>query len=69
METKPGWRSSEFWFTLLAQSPMVACTIKGHESIPCLIAGVLATIAYNWKRGTLKEKALEVAKTVAASQP
>lgn len=60
-ESKPGWRTTEFWLTLLANAPMIACTFGGEQSLPCLIAGVLATIAYNWKRGTLKESALVVA--------
>lgn len=68
-EQKSGWRTTEFWLTLLANAPMIACTIKGHESLACLIAGALATISYHWQRGTIKQKALDVVKGLADEQP
>lgn len=61
-KSKPGWKSTEFWLTLLANAPMIACTLGGQQSLPCLVAGVLATIAYNHKRGNLKESAVKMAK-------
>ena len=61
-KSKPGWKTSEFWLTLLSNAPMIACTLGGEQSVPCLVAGVLATIVYNITRGTLKGSLVKVAK-------
>lgn len=65
MELKPGWKDSSFWLAMIGNAPLVACTIAGHESWPCLAAGVISTLSYHWSRGTLKAKALEVAKSLS----
>ena len=68
-QKKPGYKTTEFWLTLLANLPMIACTLKGQESLPCIVAGVLATISYHWQRGTLKGTLLKVGKDLAKEAP
>lgn len=43
---KPGWRTSQFWLTVLSQVPMIACTLKGHESVPCIVLAAVTTCIY-----------------------
>lgn len=58
--SKPSFLTGEFWLTALSNVPMIACTLKGHDSVPCLVLSGLANLAFIWKRGGLKEKALEL---------
>jgi len=54
------WFTGEFWITLLGNAPMIACTLKGHESIPCLALSAIVNLIYIYKRGTLKEKLIDL---------
>ena len=63
-EVKPGYKTTEFWLSLLANLPPMACMLTGKDSLPCMLAGALTAIVYIVQRGLLKQKALELAKAL-----
>lgn len=57
---KASFLTGEFWIAVLSNVPMLICSVNGHDSIPCLALSAISNAVFMWKRGTLKEKALEL---------
>ena len=58
--TTKSFLTGEFWLTVLGNAPMIACSIRGMDSIPCLALSAVVNLVYIWKRGTLKETLAKV---------
>lgn len=59
--TKPGWKTTEFWLTILTQIPTVLGLIMGASNPITIGIGAAATIAYTLCRAWNKSNAQAVA--------
>ena len=66
MEAKPGWKTTEFWMTIVAQVPVVLGIFIGVSNPITIGVGAAATIAYTLSRAWSKSNGATV--TLAALQ-
>ena len=59
--SKPGWKTTEFWLTILTQVPTVLGLIMGASNPVTIGIGAAATIAYTLCRGWNKANGQSVA--------
>ena len=64
---KPGWKTTEFWLTILAQAPTVLGIFLGASNPITIGISAAATIAYTLGRSWNKGNALAVLQGAASA--
>lgn len=66
-QTKPGWKTTEFWLTVATQIPMIVGIFIGASNPITLGLSAAATVAYTLGRAWSKANAAQVALTALAA--